>query len=92
MKVYNSPEQDELFWEIRVERQRQEMLWKGRNNTNPKWLAILMEEVGELANAMLEDDFENINVEMVQVAAVCAAWREQLIKENKNKNDKPTEV
>jgi len=41
-------------------------------------LAALVEEVGEVARAVHEGDFDNLAVELVQVAAVAVAWREAL--------------
>lgn len=34
---------------------------------------ILGEEVGEVANAILEEDWDNLRVELAQVAAVCVS-------------------
>ena len=39
---------------------------------------VLGEEVGEVANAILEDDVLNLRNELIQVAAVCVAWIETL--------------
>ncbi len=39
-------------------------------------LAVLMEEVGETARALLECDTTNLRDELVQVAAVAVAWLE----------------
>jgi len=49
-------------------------------------LAILMEEVGEVANACLQkgdlntrgDRVKELRKELIQVAAVCAAWVESI--------------
>lgn len=38
--------------------------------------AILGEEAGEVAKAVLERDDRGLEVELVQVAAVCVAWLE----------------
>lgn len=43
------------------------------------WLKILVEEVGEAATASLENDHENLEEELVQVAAVANAWLECLV-------------
>ena len=43
---------------------------------DPRWLAILTEEVGEVAKALNEGT--NLSEELVQVAAVAIAWREKL--------------
>lgn len=39
-------------------------------------LAVLAEEFGEVANALLERDGANLKVELIQVAAVCLKWLE----------------
>lgn len=41
-------------------------------------LAVLVEEVGEVARAICEDDERNKFEELVQVAAVCVAWLEHM--------------
>lgn len=70
---------------VHSERQKQIAKW-GPQDTNewPEWLSILMEEVGELAEAINETWFrnathperggiENIRKEAVQVAAVAVS-------------------
>lgn len=47
-----------------------------RAHTDFKWLAILMEEVGEVAKAILEHDLDNVEEEIIQVAAVAVCWLE----------------
>lgn len=47
-----------------------------------KKLPILLEEVGEVAKAMNEDDSIGIVKELIQVAAVCVAWLESSTNEN----------
>lgn len=61
---------------IRAERERQEAKWGEQNHDDLKWLAILTEEVGELAQAILEGNASGIKVERIQVAAVAVAWME----------------
>ncbi len=73
--------QESVIHEIREERDRQDVKWgvaAERNQTKMKWLTILMEEVGEVAESILEHDDENYPVELVQVAAVCVAALEDL--------------
>ena len=46
-----------------------------------RWLAILTEEVGELAQAALHDEFGGkaagtLRKELIQAAAVCISWLE----------------
>ena len=70
--------QETVFAAIRGERLRQDTKWgtdfKGR--TDEKWLTILAEEFGEVAEAMLRDDDYDIEEELIQVAAVCVSWLE----------------
>lgn len=47
--------------------------------TDAARLPVLIEEVGEVANAMLEGDPEKLLTEVVQVAAVAVAWAEALL-------------
>ncbi len=64
------------------ERQRQDEKWGIQNHDPDHWLAILTEEVGELAKAILEaahgSPVEDIRKEAVQVAAVAVALIECL--------------
>lgn len=64
--------------EVYTERQRQNNKWgtdfTGRNHAF--WLAILMEEIGEAANAYLEHDKNNLKTELIQSAAVIFSWLE----------------
>lgn len=65
-----------MVWE---ERQRQISKWgKYRNLPSRTWLAILMEEVGEIAKADLEHDRSNQIDEIIQVIAVCIAWLQDI--------------
>lgn len=71
--------QDEILRAILVERRRQDTLYGERNDHPPeRWLVILMEEVGEVSNAVLEKDLEAYYNEFVQVAAVAIAALESL--------------
>ena len=54
---------------------------------NPRWLPIITEEVGEVARVINERDLGNVTPEMsrlllvnevIQVAAMCAAWIDAL--------------
>ena len=61
------------------ERDRQDRKWGEQNHEPYFWLAILVEEAGELARAMLENikwghnHAEGIEEELIQVAAVAKA-------------------
>jgi NTP pyrophosphatase (non-canonical NTP hydrolase) len=63
---------------IRVERARQEAKWGEQNHDDARWLKILVEEVGELAKAMLEQDDAGVKLELVHVAAVAVAHLESI--------------
>lgn len=42
---------------------------------SPRWLAILVEEIGEVANALTYDGPQtNLRAELVDVLAVASAW------------------
>lgn len=47
-------------------------------------VAVLTEEIGEVARAVLERDGKQLVVELVQVAAVALAWLELLREERKS--------
>lgn len=47
---------------------------EGIDGDDPRWLAILMEEVGEVAHEQTYDATGSLRAELVQVAAVAAAW------------------
>jgi NTP pyrophosphatase (non-canonical NTP hydrolase) len=41
-------------------------------------MTVLMEEVGEVARALLDGNADQLETELVQVAAVAVAWLESL--------------
>ena len=59
---------------IQVEREAQIEKWGHQVHPDEKWVAILLEEAGEVAKAVLEKDDSALLQEMVQVAAVLQAW------------------
>ncbi|KKL59048.1 hypothetical protein LCGC14_2219180, partial [marine sediment metagenome] len=64
----------DIWSRILLERARQDTKFGAQHKLSPKdWLTILVEEVGEVAEAILEHDIDNYSVELVQVAAVCVA-------------------
>lgn len=74
-------QQQRTLTAVLVERKRQDEKWgwpnTGLAGDDPhKKVSILLEEVGEVANALLEGDQENLDKELVQVAAVAFAWLE----------------
>ena len=73
------------FDRIIKERQAQDAKWGEQNHPDEWWLAILMEEIGELAEAVLETRFggphggvAKIRREAVQSAAVLVAFLERM--------------
>ena len=67
------------------ERRDQDDKWGEQNHPPLHWLAILTEEVGELAKEVNEhywreqrDTLTKLRAELVQVAAVAVAWLECL--------------
>lgn len=77
-----------VLTEVGMERLRQDAKWGEQNHQPSVWLAILSEEVGELATAMLRDRFGtgaeetreagDMRREAIQVAAVAVAFVEYL--------------
>ena len=72
---------------IIAERSNQDAKWGEQNHDDYVWLAILSEEVGEAAQAILKTNDpsdsgegvwsdEHIEVELIQSAAVILAWLE----------------
>lgn len=64
--------------DIRLERAKQNAKWGVQNHNPARWLAILVEEVGEVAKAIVEDRSFDVRNELVQVAAVAVAAIESL--------------
>lgn len=68
----------ECLRDVLNERNKQDAKWGEQNHTPMKWLAILTEEVGEVAKAILEGNHGEYRKELVQVAAVAVASIESL--------------
>ena len=80
---------DEAYRLINCERAVQSLRWAGEHDwgsgdcssdgvDEPVKVAVLTEEVGEVARAMLDGDRAGLRRELVQVAAVAVAWLESL--------------
>ena len=72
---------ERIFGKIATERARQNEKWGEQNHDDYRWLAILTEEIGELAQAALHDEFGGraagtLEDELIQVAAVAVQWLE----------------
>jgi NTP pyrophosphatase (non-canonical NTP hydrolase) len=73
--------QGDVVAAVLAERRRQDAKWGEQNHTDEWWLAVLMEEVGEVAQSVLQDEFGggrpgHTAEEIEQVAAVAVAWLE----------------
>lgn len=75
--------------DVLKERERQNEKWGRQRHEHPYWLTILVEEVGEVAQAMQkgsvaskETDADDLYKELIHVAAVASAIAEQ-VKEEK---------
>lgn len=71
-------ESNRVIEKIIAERQRQDAKWGIQNHDPVVWLAILTEELGEAARAILERDMTSCENEVVQIAAVAVAMVESL--------------
>jgi NTP pyrophosphatase (non-canonical NTP hydrolase) len=74
----------QIFERISIERERQDELHEFPHHIR---LAVLMEEVGEIAKELQENDeyknVINLYIELIQTAAVCVRWIEELGEELK---------
>ena len=74
----------QVLQDVADERTRQNAKWGEQDHDPETWLAILVEEVGELATAMIRDRFgdrdhaADMQTEAIQVAAVAVALVECL--------------
>jgi len=70
-----------IFSVVGEERKSQDEKWGANRDLDDRtWAVVLMEEVGEVANSILEYDDEELFTELVQVAAVAVAWMENILK------------
>jgi NTP pyrophosphatase (non-canonical NTP hydrolase) len=80
---------DAAFVLVRRERMRQSAMWaephqwgqgdcSSSDVSDPVKAAVLAEECGEVAKAVLEEDQLGLRRELAQVAAVAVAWLEAL--------------
>ena len=74
---------NKIFEEIREERERQDKKWGVQRHHPYLWNTILGEEKGEVDKATLdffnsEGSFEDIEMELIQTAAVCVSYLESI--------------
>lgn len=68
---------EKVLFDVAYERVHQDRKWGAdRNLVDRQWLPILVEEVGEVSEAILEEG--GLRDELIQVAAVAVAWVECL--------------
>jgi NTP pyrophosphatase (non-canonical NTP hydrolase) len=89
MKVIYDDVMVEINNNVLLERIRQNEKWGHQRHNYGAWLAILVEEVGEVAQAMQsgmvsqkQTDADNLYTELIQVAAVASAIAEQVREED----------
>lgn len=75
---------DQVFEMVEAERRAQDEKWGDQSgNTPERWSAILSEENGEVARAILDGSPREVLAdELVQVAAVAVAWIQALLAES----------
>jgi len=77
--VFSPIHQDAVCQDILNERIRQDGIWGDQvHNSNERWNVIAVEEVGEVARAIYDDDPLNLYKEIIQTAAVYVAWAESI--------------
>ena len=68
----------DILGEVAKERARQYDIFGTQDHSLNEWYTILGEEVGEVAQAILEEWRDDVRTELIQVAAVCVAMIEDL--------------
>ena len=77
--VFSHLHQDDVIQDVLNERTRQNNIWGDQvQNTNDRWNVIAVEEVGEVARSIYEEDDINLYREIIQTAAVYVAWAEAI--------------
>lgn len=76
----SSPSREDVYRLIDAERDRQREKWREKEHEfRGNKLSVLLEEVGEVAKAINEDEGpERLREELVQVAAVAVKWVQTL--------------
>ena len=73
---------------VLAERERQDERWGDQTeNTDLEWMAILTEEIGEVAKDVNDQRMAGMFEELIQCAAVCFAWSEAFINRGAVKDD-----
>jgi len=70
-------EREVVFASINEEREKQDAKFGVQEHGDLYWAAILMEEVGEVAQAIIQErSYEEVEKEILHVAAVAVSWAE----------------
>lgn len=70
-----------ILREILAERRRQDQKFGKQHHAAERWFVILGEEVGEVAREVYEQNLHALREELIQCAAVCLAWLEDIDRE-----------
>lgn len=81
---------EDIHNKLRKEEWDQYKKWGKQDHSNLKWLAILIEEVGEIGKSLLEG--KDIGTEIIQTAAVCTTWFDCLLRFGDIKLEEDNEV
>lgn len=65
---------EELLTHISEERDRQDQKWGKQNHSDEKWCIIMLEEAGEVAQAINLGDTTQAKIELIHLSAVIEAW------------------
>ena len=83
MNLIQRTTQIEICNQILDERDQQDEKWGEQNHDDYRYLAMLTEEVGEVAQAILHNEFGGkakgmVRKELIQLAAVAVQWLETM--------------
>ena len=59
---------------IQIERNHQDAKWGEQTHTDEKWVAIALEELGEVAKSVNENNDVELLPEIIQTVAVLENW------------------
>jgi NTP pyrophosphatase (non-canonical NTP hydrolase) len=69
-----------ILQQVLNERIRQDEKWgTHRDMSHFEWMAVIIEELGEVGRAMLTADHVKVLDELIQVTAVAVAWCENIL-------------
>ncbi len=75
--------------EIIQERLRQDQKWgTDRMMSNASWVFIILEELGEVSEAVLKGQLQEVHHELIHVAATAIAWLEDIVAHGNERTDR----